>query len=151
MQPLDPEVHYGITDRTYLDRNPVQMELLPEKLRELRWKLNQKAKKEPKFRFYALYDRVYRMDVLEAAWKQVGKRKKAAGIDGVRAEDILDKERGEEEFPNPRGAQSPDLPCEPGSKSLYPENRRNEETAWNPPAERPRGADGGGVDTGADL
>jgi hypothetical protein len=39
MQPLDPEVHYGITDRTYLDRNPVQMELLPEKLRELRWKL----------------------------------------------------------------------------------------------------------------
>ena len=66
--------------------------------RELRWKLNQKAKKEPKFRFYALYDRVYRMDVLEAAWKQVGKRKKAAGIDGVRAEDILDKEKGEEEF-----------------------------------------------------
>ena len=98
MQPLDPEVHYGITDRAYLDRNPVQMELLPEKLRELRWKLNQKAKKEPKFRFYALYDRVYRMDVLEAAWKQVGKRKKAAGIDGVRAEDILDKEKGEEEF-----------------------------------------------------
>lgn len=98
MQPLDPEVHYGITDRTYLDRNPVQMELLPEKLRELRWKLNQKAKKEPKFRFYALYDRVYRMDVLEAAWKQVGKRKKAAGIDGVRAEDILDQEKGEEEF-----------------------------------------------------
>ena len=98
MQPLDPEVHYGITDRIYLDGNPVQMELLPEKLRELRWKLNQKAKKEPKFRFYALYDRVYRMDVLEAAWKQVGKRKKAAGIDGVRAEDILDRERGEEEF-----------------------------------------------------
>ena len=98
MQPLDPEVHYGITDRTYLDGNPVQMELLPEKLRELRWKLNQKAKKEPKFRFYALYDRVYRMDVLEAAGKQVGKRKKAAGIDGVRAEDILDKENGEEEF-----------------------------------------------------
>ena len=78
--------------------NKVQMELLPDKLHELRWKLNQKAKNEPKFRFYALYDRIYREDVLEAAWKHVGKRKKAAGIDGVRAEDILDEEKGEEKF-----------------------------------------------------
>lgn len=98
MQPLDPEVYYGITDRNYLDRDPIQMDLLPEKLRELRWKLNQKAKNEPKFRFYALYDRVYREDVLEAAWKHVGKRGKAAGIDGVRAEDILDVEGGVEKF-----------------------------------------------------
>ena len=40
MQPLDREVHYGFADRSYLDRNPIQMDLLPEKLRELRWKLN---------------------------------------------------------------------------------------------------------------
>jgi RNA-directed DNA polymerase len=98
MQPLDHEVHYGITDRNYLDRHEVQMDLLPDKLHQLRWKLNQKAKKEPKFRFYALYDRIYRRDVLEAAWKHVGKRGKACGIDGVRAEDILDKEGGEESF-----------------------------------------------------
>jgi RNA-directed DNA polymerase len=98
MQPLDPEVHYGITDRDYLDRNTVQMDLLPDKLRELRWKLNQKAKNEPKFRFYALYDRVSREDVLEAAWRHVGKRKKAAGIDGVKAEHILEEEKGVEKF-----------------------------------------------------
>lgn len=98
MQPLDHEVHYGITDRSYLDRNEVQMDLLPDKLHQLRWKLNQKAKKEPKFRFYALYDRVYRPDVLEAAWKHVGKRGKACGIDGIVAEDILDKEGGLERF-----------------------------------------------------
>jgi RNA-directed DNA polymerase len=96
MQPLDPEVHYGITDRSYLDRHEAQMDLLPDKLHQLRWKLNQKAKREPKFRFYALYDRVYRPDVLEAAWKHVGKRGKACGIDGVRAEDILDVEGGAE-------------------------------------------------------
>ena len=62
------------------------MDLLPGNLHDLRWELNQKAKKEPKFRFHALYDRVFRMDVLEAAWKHVGKQDKAAGIDGVRAE-----------------------------------------------------------------
>ena len=98
MQPLDPEVHYGITDRCFLDITKVQMDLLPDKLHQLRWKLNQKAKNEPKFRFYALYDRIYREDVLEAAWKHVGKRKKAAGIDGVRAEDILDEENGVEKL-----------------------------------------------------
>jgi len=98
MQPLDPQVYYGTSDRSYLERHEVQMELLPDKLHQLRLKLNQKAKNEPKFRFYALYDRVYRMDVLEAAWKHVGKRGKACGIDGVRAQDILERENGEENF-----------------------------------------------------
>lgn len=98
MQPLDPEVHYGIKDREYLDVHGVQMDLLPDKLHQLRWKLNQKAKQEPKFRFYALYDRIYRMDVLRAALKHVGKRGKACGTDGIRAEDILDQENGEEAF-----------------------------------------------------
>ena len=98
MQPLDPQVHYGITDREFLDVHDVQMDLLPDKLHQLRWKLNQKAKNEPKFRFYALYDRVFRMDVLEAAWKHVGKKGKASGIDGVKAEDILAEQNGVEKF-----------------------------------------------------
>lgn len=98
MQPLDPLVDYGMTERGWLDVEDVQLDLLPDNVHELRRKLHQKAKAEPKFRFYALYDRVYRFDVLEAAFKHVGKRGKAAGVDGVKAEDILDKEGGVKQF-----------------------------------------------------
>jgi RNA-directed DNA polymerase len=56
---------------------------LPGKLASLRQKLYLKAKQEPKFRFYALYDRVYRPDVLEAAYRIARTNKGAAGMDGV--------------------------------------------------------------------
>ncbi|ATB32104.1 hypothetical protein [Melittangium boletus] len=50
----------------------------PTKLEELRAKLYAKAKAEPTFRFYALYDKLHRWDVLTEAFRQSKQKKGAA-------------------------------------------------------------------------
>lgn len=60
----------------------------PDKIRRLQKKLYIKAKEEPEFRFYQLYDKVYRKDMLEHAYRLVRMNKGAPGVDGVTFKDI---------------------------------------------------------------
>jgi RNA-directed DNA polymerase len=67
---------------------------LPERVFILRQKLYGKAKAAPRFRFYALYDRIYRGDVLAAAWALVARNDGAPGVDGISVDDIASQPNG---------------------------------------------------------
>jgi RNA-directed DNA polymerase len=60
----------------------------PPKLRRLQEALYTKAKQEPGYRFYLLYDKVYRADILAHAYALSQQHGGAPGMDGVTFEDI---------------------------------------------------------------
>ncbi len=60
----------------------------PSKIRELQIKLYRKAKNEPGYRFYLLYDKVYREDILSHAYELARANQGASGVDGQSFEDI---------------------------------------------------------------
>src|SRR5215467_7506547 len=60
----------------------------PVTVEKLQATLHTKAKEAPAYRFYALYDKVYRPDVLFYAYERCRKNGGAAGVDGQTFEDI---------------------------------------------------------------
>ena len=70
----------------------------PEKIRELQRKLYRKAKQEKEYRFYLLYDKICRVDILNHAYRLVKANKGAPGIDGETFYSIEEREGGAEKY-----------------------------------------------------
>lgn len=66
----------------------IGVSLETDRVRRLQRKLYVKAKQEPEFRFYLLYDKVCRDDLLIHAYRLSRAARGAAGGDGVRFDDI---------------------------------------------------------------
>src|SRR6476646_2254977 len=93
LDPKDPTTEDADADIERPDGPAVEM---PPKLASLRFKLGQKAKQEPEFRFYALYGHLLRVDVLETAFASVAAKRgrRTPGVDGVTVDRIVHAEGG---------------------------------------------------------
>ena len=82
-------------DRESVPNNPGRRRPL-DKVRQLQRRLCAAAKRNPGRRFHALYDRIFRADILKEAWKRVKKNRGAAGVDAQTLKDV--EEYGVERF-----------------------------------------------------
>ena len=72
--------------------------ITPSRIQELQRKLYRKSKALPDYRFYTLWDKVCRMDVMEEAWRRVRANQGACGVDGMTIQRI--EQSGVREFLN---------------------------------------------------
>jgi hypothetical protein len=126
-----------------------------ERTTALQAKLYSAAKREPKRRFYRLYDKLFREDVLWVAWEQVRRNRGAPGVDGVSIEAI--EEAGVAEFlaalaEDLRQGRSPrGHPPAAGATSGDSESAGQSSAARHPHRARPGSAGRRQAGPGADL
>jgi len=102
----------------------------PQSVQKLQTALHAKAKAEAGYRFYALYDKISREDILAHAYAQCRSNKGAPGVDGQDFEDI--EAYGVQRWLGETGAcaQAGDLPTGPYQTSVHTEGQRQTQGRW---------------------
>jgi len=134
----------------------------PDAIRTLQRKLYGKAKAEPSFRFYLLYDKIWRADILRHAYELARANKGAPGVDEMTferieaagLEDWLTRLGEELRKKHAHGLAKPDpsdVPVPAGAAGDDPKARRRRASARHPNDTGSGGADRGKVGSGADF
>jgi RNA-directed DNA polymerase len=123
----------------------------PSSVRKLQRALYAKAKANPAYRFYALYDKIYRKDVLLWAWSCCRANGGSRGVDGQSFEGIEAKgvEAWLEELAKQLKEKS--YRAQAVRRVLIPKTRWQAKAAGYTDDQRPGGTDGGGHRAGTDL
>ena len=126
---------------------------MPEKLSQLRQKLNAKAKQEPKYRFYTLYGRIFRRDTLENGM-ETGESQQGIARSG-RRDDQDDRRKRRRSFTisrrNRAVAAAENLPAATSTAGMDRESEWKVEATGHPDDTRSGSADGHVPDRGTDI